>query len=248
MFPDAALGLTSATVQNFRAVPARDQETEATPAFLYRSGNLDRVSPQELQALKALGISDVIDLRAEQEKRPGRPALDGMSLHDLAIKPMVGHFIREMYPGQDVTAEIARAAMQETYLQLGVNAAVSLGRILDVLTAPAATGVLIHCSAGKDRTGFIVACLLRWLGVSQEAILADYLASNTGWTVPADESPDVQGEPRAIVGSVAHEYLERSWVGLDTHFGGFNAFMERFLPADNHRQDLLRRRLRRSAS
>jgi protein-tyrosine phosphatase len=53
-----------------------------------------------------------------------------------------------------------------------------IGEIFQRLADPAQTPALIHCTAGKDRTGLVVALLLLTLGVPQETVLADYTLSN----------------------------------------------------------------------
>ena len=74
------------------------------------------------------------------------------------------------------TAATAEALMIEIYRRLPQQMAPVLGRIGDRLLGGGAP-LLIHCTAGKDRTGFAVAMLLHALGVSQEEIERDYLAS-----------------------------------------------------------------------
>jgi protein-tyrosine phosphatase len=57
-----------------------------------------------------------------------------------------------------------------------------IGEIFQRLADPAQLPTLIHCTAGKDRTGLVVALLLLTLGVPEETVLADYTLSNLFYT------------------------------------------------------------------
>ena len=70
----------------------------------------------------------------------------------------------------------ARRLMLNTYRQLPAAAGPALRHLADALLADNG-GVLVHCTAGKDRTGFVIAAMLSTLGVPHEAVLDDYLMS-----------------------------------------------------------------------
>ncbi|MGH3907295.1 MAG: tyrosine-protein phosphatase [Pseudonocardiaceae bacterium] len=76
----------------------------------------------------------------------------------------------------------ALPSLEELYLGSLTRASERIAEVLDLLTST--TGpTLVHCAAGKDRTGVLVAVLLRAAGVSREAVLEDYL--RTEQSVPA---------------------------------------------------------------
>lgn len=60
-------------------------------------------------------------------------------------------------------------------LQIGLPAVV---RIVDMLSDVAARPTLVHCVAGRDRTGIVIACVLDLLDVPDEAIASDYALSS----------------------------------------------------------------------
>jgi protein-tyrosine phosphatase len=65
-----------------------------------------------------------------------------------------------------------------SYRFMAVRGAPTIGAVLARLAEPGALPALVHCTAGKDRTGIVVAALLNTLGVPIEQIHADYLRSN----------------------------------------------------------------------
>jgi len=62
-------------------------------------------------------------------------------------------------------------------VEMAHNAAPQIGRALRVLAASGSLPAVVHCAAGKDRTGVLVAVLLGLLGVDEAAIVADYAVS-----------------------------------------------------------------------
>ena len=98
-----------------------------------------------------------------------------------------------------MTAERARAAMLKSYAGMPFRSRMLpvLARYLELL-AESDGPVLIHCMAGKDRTGFAVALLHHALGVARDDLMADYLLTNTAW-------------PREARMAVGGAQLRRHW-------------------------------------
>jgi protein-tyrosine phosphatase len=121
----------------------------------------------------------------------------------------------------------ARAMMTEGMADLTETHAAQLGRVLARLSANA-TPAIVHCTAGKDRTGLTTAVLLTILGVSKDVILQDYLRSNAamksgaalppGMTLPLDPAilkPLFSVEPAYLEAAVAR--IERQWGSFDNY-------------------------------
>jgi protein-tyrosine phosphatase len=107
------------------------------------------------------------------------------------------------------------------------------------------TPALVHCSAGKDRTGWAVALVLLALGVADEVVVADYLRSNESLGVRmANLARTTRGtldpallEPLVLV----HEdYIFTSLAALEEEWGGIDGYLGNGLGID----DELRSRLR----
>ena len=162
------------------------------PGRLFRSSELSKLDVSGRAALAELGISDVADLRSplEVERRGPGAVPDGVVVHRLPF-PEVSHVHDgETAPheaswqkmmteaGDTDPGEAAARWMTAEYerfpLQPGAQRAVR--QIVTLLGQ--GRPVLVHCFAGKDRTGFAVAVALEAAGVGPEPILADYLRSN----------------------------------------------------------------------
>lgn len=149
---------------------------------LFRSAHFHQASDADLSRLAALNISLVADLRhkPERERQPNRwpesPAPKVVSYPDPehSEETLAPHeiFIKERL----TTPQQAREYMRGSYLARPDNAGFK-SIFSSTLKHMAATGapVLIHCAAGKDRTGTLAAIILSALGVSRDTIFEDYM-------------------------------------------------------------------------
>jgi protein-tyrosine phosphatase len=151
---------------------------------VYRSGALHRLTDDDLHAVAKLGIRVVFDLRREVEceRAPSRlPAsVDRRHL------PIGGESSRtkEQYDllvaGR--LAEVTSDFLVDVYDDLCGIGATTFGSVLTGMAEPDGTPALVHCTAGKDRTGVAIALLLSVLGVDDELILDDYELSTEHFT------------------------------------------------------------------
>lgn len=138
---------------------------------LFRSANPSLADDGDLDALAALGLDEIVDLRADDEKSTDRPI--GARFRWTSIPVITGDMSRELAERPD---EDADTRMLRVYRRL----ALEYGDAYRALLARAEAGstMLVHCAAGKDRTGVAFLLLLTALGVPLEQILEDFLASN----------------------------------------------------------------------
>ncbi len=122
-------------------------------------------------------------------------------------------------------------------------------RVLDALWSAGETGFLIHCAAGKDRTGFGVAAIQLSLGVPRETVVEDYLLTNVAMDFerfivprlrPSYGDVDV-AQARALSGARA-EYINAALDAVDDEYGSFDVYLERGLDIDDDRRAALRAR------
>jgi len=152
------------------------------PGRLFRSGSLAQLDDADLAVLQALNLRLVCDLRSEGERRshPSRWP-QGSTPRALAfdvnedLRAQQPQFVRQMM--QDPSTAGARGLMLETYRRLPGACIGRLALLFDALAAEDGTPAVIHCTAGKDRTGFVCAMLLCALDVPIDVIHADYLLS-----------------------------------------------------------------------
>ncbi len=140
---------------------------------LYRSDGLHRISGEDAKVLGALGIRTVIDLRRPYEiTADGRiPDLPGMAWHN--IHPEHKEWDFDSY---DELAGTARY-LADRYLDMVDQGSAGLGRALRTIAEAGNSPVVVHCMAGKDRTGVLIALILALLEVDDATIAADYALS-----------------------------------------------------------------------
>ena len=137
--------------------------------LVYRGASFDRSTDSAAHRLLVrLGIRRVIDLREPSEVT--QPAPTGVGhLHIPFLVSMVDRDFQPIDRSPPGTAE-----RYHKYLMEGKAGVLE---VLRRLTTSRAEPTLVHCAAGRDRTGIVVACLLSALDVPDEHIALDYAAS-----------------------------------------------------------------------
>jgi protein tyrosine/serine phosphatase len=141
---------------------------------LYRSDSLHALTDADREAFEALGIRTVLDLRRPAEvERDGRvPDWDGVRWHHLYLRHR--EWTSSPYErGTDLARYLA-----DRYRDMAEEGGSGLAEAMGVLADAAAAPVVVHCVAGKDRTGVVCALTLSLLGVPDEDIAADYALSS----------------------------------------------------------------------
>ena len=175
---------------NFRDVA---ESAEVAPGLLFRSSELSKLDEDGRRVFTGIGVTDVADLRSpvEVQRRGAGAVPDGVEVHNLPF-PEVTHShdgaqeaphesswnkMMTEYSEED-PAEAALTWMTQEYERFPTlpGAMRAVRRIVTLINEDRPT--LVHCFAGKDRTGFALAVVLEAGGVSRDAILADYLRSN----------------------------------------------------------------------
>ncbi|OYO02647.1 tyrosine-protein phosphatase [Enemella evansiae] len=175
---------------------------EIRPGRLLRSDNLQDLTPADIDRLLELGLTDVIDLRSAYEVHHTG---DGPLVGDPRVRISHFSFIPERYDARDEndpddvlpdndesSTELPGDALPfagkeptinvddafaSTYLSFLAERPESvLGALRTIGDAEGAA--LVHCAAGKDRTGTTVALALLLAGADQDAVIADYAASS----------------------------------------------------------------------
>ena len=165
-------------------------------ALLFRSGQHVGASDADLAEIAALDIRTVIDLRgtSERARHPCRrvPGFAGeIVFYESETTSSPPHM--DVDPATS-TADFARARMMGVYGRVPANpaACAMLARYLRVL-AEREGASLVHCFAGKDRTGVAVTLLLHILGVSDEDQMAEFLRTNDAPTLDILRAQSVPG-------------------------------------------------------
>ena len=157
----------------------------------FRAGRQDRMSDKDLSQLSDLKISTQIDLRRPDEVlEQGKGPLEAMGAKyiNIAVIPEGGSDQLSRLVGD--TGISGKRYLG--YLEFGPT---SWLRLFGILSELDNLPVVLHCTAGKDRTGVSTAFLLSILGVSRDVIEADYLLTNLDTERQADFIESTVGYP-----------------------------------------------------
>ena len=222
--------------------------------LLYRSDHLKRVRRQNAEAVAALGVKTVYDLRTEREREKDPPRLAEIASLEVVHLPVDCELIdpyavARRIVGGDVEEGDFQGLMLECYRNYALNFTSEWSSLLQDMAEPGGLPGLIHCTYGRDRTGVSVAIVLRSLGVPQETVLEDYLLSNTFWESEASRLScfascasffrTPRSEVRALM-EVRPEYLEAAFEAIDQKYGSFEEYLQEGLGIDDATLERLR--------
>jgi protein-tyrosine phosphatase len=102
--------------------------------------------------------------------------------------------------------------------------------------------LVIHCTAGKDRTGFASALILHALGVADETIAEDYLLTNQYYRREATAATDLPDDVRNAIGSVEASYLAAAFDAVAADYGDLEGYLRDGLKLGTPERDALKAR------
>lgn len=149
---------------------------------LYRSGDLNDLTSSDWKYWQNIGIATVIDFREPEalERKPDRlpktnpPKVRHLAVYDTATtRKEYQKILQKADPDKYNTEQILIENNKIYVRQYTDTFALALKQVLEQEEP-----LLYHCSAGKDRTGFMSAMILLTLGVPYETVMRDYMASN----------------------------------------------------------------------
>lgn len=146
--------------------------------FLFRSGQLSNLSDQDVALLATLKLDLVCDFRRleEQEADPSRlPMNKPPRIASLPITPGSNAQFFDQAGGQLGDGQTMFDFMVDINRDFAVAQTETYARMFREILAIEDARFLVHCAAGKDRTGFAAAIILLALGVSQEVVMRDYM-------------------------------------------------------------------------
>lgn len=136
---------------------------------LFRSDTLGRLCDADRPAYEELKVATVIDLRRPEEVLTGRaPEWAAPAYHHR-------HLDHPYWNHADYREELGVARyLADRYGELARQGRRDIAGVIELIAAPESGATTVHCVAGKDRTGTVVAFVLELLGVDDEAIAAEY--------------------------------------------------------------------------
>ncbi|HOU14873.1 MAG TPA: tyrosine-protein phosphatase [Anaerolineae bacterium] len=160
--------------------------------YLYRSGHVDQASRRDRETLRALGIKTLVDLRSARERKQAAHLWPGarvvwlpMPFDEITRARLKPYLFR-----RDVRAAVFDM-VESVYADTVEHSCAQLAALFTLLQQPEVYPVLIHCRAGRDRTGFVSAVIQLALGVPVEDVVTEYLRSNASLLPRARRAPKV---------------------------------------------------------
>jgi protein-tyrosine phosphatase len=194
---------------------------------LIRSDDVSVLTAAGREAMRAYGVTTVIDLRSNSERSGTFDARFPRPVVKMVKADGVRYLHRELVDDDSLKKLGEASNMFERYLVM-LNTRQSAFREIFISIAQAEGGLVFHCFAGKDRTGLVAAMVLALGGVPADEIAADFgetdrqLASAyEKWIseAPVDERDEMRDElrcpPERILGVL--DYLEARWGGTASY-------------------------------
>ena len=221
---------------------------------LYRSDDLADLEKSDLRYLSRLDVSLVCDFRSPSE-RAGSP--DRLPMED---PPRVAHleiqhesFDPDEIQDRIISRDLEDANFENMLVQgnreFATTFAYQYRAMFERISLPANLPALVHCTAGKDRTGFAAAIVLLALGVPEQTVMEDYLLTNVYsanhiertllylrlWLFSKEDAETV----RPLL-SARRSYLQAAFDAIDEEYGSIDTYLSEALGVDGPRREQLR--------
>ncbi len=192
---------------------------------LFRADALGRIGEAGKQTLRELGVRIVIDLRDDFEVNVLPDDLAGLDVTVLRLP---------VFEGSGASQATIGATLVDLYEKILLQHRDVVVRALREIADTGDEPVVVHCTAGKDRTGIVVALALLAVGVDRETVLDDYAATQANlageWlegmlALVRSHGVEVTPDLRVIMGGSPREALEAVLDLLDRDFGGARGYL-----------------------
>jgi protein-tyrosine phosphatase len=218
---------------NVRDLGGHETEDGEVTRFgrVVRADSVRRLTDEGWEALVEYGIRTVVDLRyrTELESDPPRE-LDVEVVHlSLFGEPDVARWAELDALGSEATD--AAGFTRVVYLEVLEEHRANLAAAVAAVGHAAPGGVVVHCHAGKDRTGLVTALLLRLAGVSPADVAVDYSLSERNLASQIDEwvadaGDDAERELRRRIGATPAAGMEGVLEELERRYGSVESYLE----------------------
>jgi protein-tyrosine phosphatase len=205
--------------------------------LLFRSGDLDNATIREIRTLEVLGVRTIIDLRPGSEQRPGARIPGGAKKLTVPfdVDRTARERVRELLLKRDGQPDI-ETAIRAMYDSMVDQHQTGVGQVLRILLSEEQGPILLHCRAGKDRTGFVCAVLQLALGVEWPLIVRDYELSNEHFLPRVRRAARLMKwmslgllptENFAFAMTVKPQYISSVLEKINGPYGGIGPYLER---------------------
>jgi protein-tyrosine phosphatase len=190
---------------------------------LFRSNHLGHLTEDDVKVIRGLGVRSAFDFRGMQERAAAACVVDEILVHSLPIEPTVVALLRAKLQARALSSADALEIMRDSYRGYVRTNTHSFRELFAHLLEDKAP-LVIHCTAGKDRTGFACALILHALGVPDQVISEDYLLTNRFYRRDPNSAPDLPAEVRQAIGSVESSFLAAGFEAVNAQYGDLESY------------------------
>jgi protein-tyrosine phosphatase len=227
MSESPARHLNLAGASNFRDLggyPARNGRTVRW-RHIFRSNHLGHLTDDDVAVVRGLGVKSAFDFRGSEEREAALCVMPEVSVHSLPVEPTVVAALRAIAAaGTPISTDHAVEVMRGSYRSYVQDNTPRFRRLFAHLLEDSAP-LVIHCTAGKDRTGFACALILHTLGVSQDLIAEDYLLTNRYYRRDPANGSDLPEDVKNVLGTVQASFLGAAFEAIDADYGGLDSYL-----------------------
>ena len=221
---------------------------------LFRSGALSELTDAGCAAFAELDVQLICDLRRDDERREEPTVLPAHNPRrlEIPIDPGSAVAMRAAFATSNLSVQQRIDYMVQINHDLARHHAEDYALMFDGLLALERGGFLVHCAAGKDRTGFAVALILHALGVPEQTVVEDYLLTNDAldfenYLLPRLRARHgttmvVERDALMAVAGVRAEYLQGAYNAIKADFESVEHYIEKAIGLDENARAKLRQR------
>ncbi len=204
--------------------------------LLFRSGELSRLTSEEILSMKNLHIRMIIDFRSGDEKKGPPKVFQNAEYITLPVEN--GAFTRKKIMNKLLFGQ--RRALETMLIEANRAFVTDYTHEFSAFLKHLEKGmpVVFHCTAGKDRTGFAAMLVLAALGVAENIIMEDYLLSNKmlaetiEQTIAYTNEQGLNGALLRPILTARQEYLEAAMEVIESRHGGMENYLTNVLGAN----------------
>jgi protein-tyrosine phosphatase len=192
---------------------------------IFRSNHLGHLTDDDVAVVRDLGVRRAFDFRGREERTAALCRMAEINVHSLPVEPTVVAALRAIAAaGTKLSRDHAVEVMRDSYRSYVHQNTPRFRNLFAHLVADRAP-LVIHCTAGKDRTGFASALILHTLGVPHEVISEDYLLTNRFYRRDPSASTDLPDEVKEVLGTVRASFLAAAFEAIDADYGNLESYL-----------------------
>ncbi|MES2197227.1 MAG: tyrosine-protein phosphatase [Pseudomonadota bacterium] len=186
---------------------------------IFRSNHLGHLTEADIEVLRGLGVRRAFDFRGTEERVAAMCCFEEIAVHSLPVEPTVVAALRaRLATGVALSSTDALDVMRDSYRNYVRQNTPSFRTLFAHLVGDHAP-LVIHCTAGKDRTGFACALILHALDVPDNLIAEDYLLTNSYYRRDPSASSDLPEEVKQVLATVEASFLAAAFEAISADYG-----------------------------